>query len=365
MSEQYYPPPESQGGWRFLETPEEIRERGGFDPGKLEPIRARAEADTANSWALVIIRNGYLVAEITTASVHAATRFDIWSCSKSFTGIAFGVMLDDARRGRLVGGRAIELDSFAYDYIPDGFPLSDPRKARITVRQLLSMTSGIPGEDAGLYGNRTPIGEGLFEHALGRGANRNGLSAAQLLAEPGALWDYSDPAFAHLSMIITNVTDQQLDEYMSERVFKPIGLEQATWDRQGGGPQLGPYTNPHTGLHLSARDLARAGYLLLRRGLWDGKQLVADWWIDLATSRSQELNPAYGLTFWVNTDRRGWWPSLPPDAFSFSGFRFNRCYVIPSLDLVVARIGTGPAAWEAEDVVAQDNLIAEITDAAL
>ena len=91
---------------------------------------------------------------------------------------------------------------------------------------------------------------------------------------------------------------------MKERVFQPIGVQNVGWDLQGGAGNIGPHANAHSGLRLSARDFARLGYLMAHRGLWAGKQIVPQWWIDLASKSSQQLNPSYGYTFWVNTDER-------------------------------------------------------------
>ena len=96
------------------------------------------------------------------------SRFNIHSCTKSFSGTAFGLLLEDARRGTLGAGRAVDLDSNAYAHIPAGYPLSDPRKERITLRHLLSMSSGIPGESIGLFGVHAEADVNAFEAALGR-----------------------------------------------------------------------------------------------------------------------------------------------------------------------------------------------------
>jgi CubicO group peptidase (beta-lactamase class C family) len=128
---------------------------------------------------------------------------------------------------------------------------------------------------------------------------------------------------------------------MKARVFQPIGIENSGWDLQGGGGNLGPHTNAHSGLRLTARDFARLGYMLSRGGTWKDKQIVPKWWIDLATRSSQSVNPNYGYTFWVNTEGN-LWPRVPKDAFACMGFATNRCFVVPSLDLVVVRLGYGP-----------------------
>jgi CubicO group peptidase (beta-lactamase class C family) len=360
-AETYYPPPESQGGWRCLEGDDAVRSIGGMDPEWLDRVlEGQHQLWGGDSWAIVIVRGGYLVREAYTFNVLVPTRFDIWSGTKSFTGTAWGLLLDDSRCGRLPPtGRMrtkrpqhpatwdrvqVDLDSPAYPYIPEGYPLTDERKAQIRVRHLLTMTSGIPGEKAGVVGIPTATNAGPFEHALGRCANRYGRRVDTLYADPGAAWDYSDPAMAHLALAFAHITGREMADVMQERVFAPIGIESLSWDVQGGSGFLGPHTNAHTGIHVSARELARFGYLALHGGQWAGRQIVPEGWMQLATRSSQNLNLNYGYTWWVNGAAR--WPDLPQDAFALSGYRCNRCYVVPSLDLVVARVGSGPAAWD-------------------
>ncbi len=348
----YFPPPESAGGWRYLTDPEEVRHLGGMDPARLDLLQEDQELlHGGDSWAIAIIRHGYLVRECLTFNVLVPTRFDIWSGTKSFTGTAWGLLLDDSRQGRLPSGRQVDLDTPAYACIPEGYPLSDPHKEDITIRHLLTMTSGIPGEESGLRGAPTRTGDGPFEYALGRCPNRYGRSAATLVAAPGTRFEYSDAAFAHLALAFAHVEGRELHTYLAERVFAPIGMENVSWDVQGGSGCLGPHTNAHTGVHISARELARFGYLMLRGGVWDGRPVIPAWWMELATRTSQKLNPNYGYTWWVNTAGTQW-PDLPTDAFALAGYRSNRCYVIPSLDLVVARIGSGPATWDESALIA-------------
>jgi len=328
---------------------DEIRGIAGMDPEKLERLKeAQDFLCGGDSWSAVVIKNGWLVAEMNSFNVLSHTRFDIWSGTKSFTGTAFGLLLNDfAKTDQKIN---FDLESCAYQFIPEGYPLSDPKKEKIKIKHLLSMTSGIPGESANAFGAPTTIRNGPFEHAFGRCPNRYGKWVARLHSEPGTRWDYSDPAMCHLSVIFTNVAGRRMDEYLTERVIGPIGVESFTWDVQGGSGFIGPYTNAHTGVHMSARELARFGYLMLRGGAWDGREIVPAGWIDAATRSSQELNPNYGYTWWVNTAGTCW-PYLPTDAFALMGYRSNKCYVIPSLDLVVARVGSGPVSWNEQTFI--------------
>jgi CubicO group peptidase (beta-lactamase class C family) len=343
-AETYYPPSESAGGWRRCQNDEDRRNKAGMDPKRLQ-LMAQAQSQIfAGPWAIAIVRKGYLVGEWFGVPAMPATTFDVWSCTKSATGIAFGMLFEDSRNHKLPGNVRIDLESPAYDFIPEGRPLTDPRKEKIRLKHLLSMTSGIPGQAQGLLGVAVTPGNGEFELALGRDPSRFGASAAIMTAEPGETWDYSDAAFAHLSLIFSKVAGKEIFDYMKERVFQPIGIQNAGWDLQGGAGHIGPHTNAHSGLRFSARDFARVGYLMAHHGLWEGKQIVPDWWIELATRSSQQLNRSYGYTFWVNTDRTQW-PTAPKDAFAFMGYGSNRCYIVPSLDLVVVRLGYGPPNW--------------------
>jgi CubicO group peptidase (beta-lactamase class C family) len=340
MSVPYFPPPESRGGWRALRSPAEVREVGGMDPRKLDLAAEHNAFQASTTSSLVVIRRGWLVAEYYEASALATTRYDIWSATKSVTGTAYGILFGERPD--------VTLDTRVYDHLPEGHPLTDPRKERITLGHLLSMTSGIPGAAEGIAAIPTRSGVGPFEAALGFKpcyARRwhEERWASTLKGEPGTVWDYSDPAFAHLGMAFTNIAGVQLRDFFQDRVWDPIGVEQVSWDLQGVGTRFGPHTNAHTGVHISARELARLGYLMLRRGSWNGRQIVPEWWIDTATRPSQELNSSYGYTWWVGAGRA--------DGYGARGLHANVLVVVPALDLVVARLGNGPIAWAEAGVI--------------
>lgn len=142
----------------------------------------------------------------------------------------------------------------------------------------------------------------------------------------------------------------EMADYLHQRVLNPVGIETASWEPMGGRGSIGPHTKAHTGLHISAREMARFGYLMLHSGRWAGRQLVPEWRHAVATRASQDLNPHYGYTWWVNSEG-SMWPDLPRDAFALAGYASSRCFVVPSLDLVVARVGTGPPAGGEQDLI--------------
>lgn len=345
LNNNYFPQSESNNGWRFLKDSNEIKNLTNMNLGKLDAIIEGYKFffDTYAS-GIAVIKNGYLIKEHYSFMTLPGSRFDVWSCTKSFTGIAWGLLLEESRQGTLPNNVQVGLESSAYSFLPNNTKLTDQLKEKITIGHLLSMTSGIAGEAKLAFGIPTKIDSGPFEHALGFSENRYGKKTDVLVGEPGTIWDYSDPAMAHLSILFKSIMKQEIHDYMQEKVFSQIGIENASWDVLGGGQFIGPHTSAHIGLHISARELARFGYLLMRKGLWNGKEVVPSWWIDKATKSSQNLNPDYGYTFWTNSNGTRW-PGLPKDMFALEGYNSNRCYVIPSKDMVVVRVGAGPNQW--------------------
>ena len=175
---------------------------------------------------------------------------------------------------------------------------------------------------------------------------------------PGSVWEYSDPAYAHLSLIFDHVAGQPMHCFVQDRIFDPIGIRQASFSMIGGAGHIGPNTCGHVGLVISARDLARFGLLACRGGVWVGRQVLPADWQAQATCCATPLKPDYGLGWWVNTGQVHW-PGLPADMFAAKGHNTNLCYVIPSLDLVAVKVGSGPTRWN------EGDFIGEIVRAAL
>jgi CubicO group peptidase (beta-lactamase class C family) len=344
-NQSYYPVSESKGGWRTVKDADQARSLAGMDIDKLPPAREWNEQFPVSS-GVVIIRHGYLVAEWYANGATPGTLFNIYSCTKSFTGTAYGILFEDNRQGHPSTKPVISLDTPAYAHIPAGYPLTDPRKEGITLQHLLSMSSGIPGESTGIFGVPTEAGVNAFEAALGRfpvigRETHTPLWTNTLAAEPGTRWDYSDPAFSHLALAFRQMSGQEISEFIQARVFNPIGIETFQWDKMGlEDGKIGRHTMAPGGLHLTARDMARFGYLMLHKGTWQAQALVAPGWIEQATRSSQTMYPHYGLTWWLNS--HALWPDVPRDAFAAMGFNTNLCCIIPSLDLVVVRLGLGP-----------------------
>jgi hypothetical protein len=113
LTASYYPPPESAGGWRRCKNDKEVRELAAMDPQKLDLVGRENTVLFGGPWALLVVRHGYIAAEWMGVPAMPQTTFDVWSCTKSATGIACGLLLDDSRNHRLPTDGQIDLDRHA------------------------------------------------------------------------------------------------------------------------------------------------------------------------------------------------------------------------------------------------------------
>ncbi len=141
-ADDYFPPPDSAGGWRVLKDAAEILKTGGMDLSRLDQA-FEFEKETSQHGGLVVVRHGYLVYEKYFGKGNREAHPDMASIGKAFTSISCGIMLKE-KHDKIPDG--LETKVFTEKYLPEAFPLSDPSKADIKLGQLLSMTSGMHGE---------------------------------------------------------------------------------------------------------------------------------------------------------------------------------------------------------------------------
>lgn len=330
----YFPPAESKGGWRSL-LPDKgdpgagqkaaIRDKAGVDWDRLEEAwKYNAAAEGATG--LLVVRRGQVVGEWY-KNCDRQTAFNVYSSSKAYTSVAFGLLLHDGDAGKLPGGKRLTLDTQVCNstWLPESLPLPDERKADITLRHLLNMLSGLDVQN--------PPRQAPFEWSLG---HVDGSPMAKLKAAPGKQFNYSNAGVAHLVLIFNRAAGRDLYPFLKERVFDPIGMERVTWLQIGGEGHLGPHNQGYSGLTTTAREHARFCYLALHKGDWAGKQVVPAAYYDFAW-QGTKVKPEYGAQWWV-------WPrheKAPKDLVQTAGALNNHGYVVPSLDLVFVRVGDG------------------------
>jgi len=252
----------------------------------------------------MLVRHGRIVGEWYWEDAQPESKFRVYSTTKSFSSTAAGLAIADGK---------LALDTKVGDLLPEVKP---DEKRNVTVRQLLSMSSGVHNE-----ANINDLPE-LFDYAL---------FDAPMDHRPGTKWDYNNTGLAILSPVVHKATGQQVDQILDKKVFQPIGINAADWSWE----RRGETTIPYSGLTITARALARFGLLFLNGGKWQDKQLVPAEWVAEATGNSQDMNKNYGYLWWNNTDGR--WPGVPRDAYAALGRFDNDMLIVPSLNLIVIR----------------------------
>jgi CubicO group peptidase (beta-lactamase class C family) len=330
----YFPPPDSEGGWREAKAEKEARELAGMDVSKLEPAFTVTDRSTQNG-GLVVVRRGYLVFERYFGKASRNANPDMASTGKAFCSIACGIMLNEFKTKIPEG---LETLVFTQQYLPQAFPLNDPRKAQIKLGQLLSMSAGYWGE------GQTPSGMVMgkpqqLKPVKGqdiRDLDNSSLSVP-LWCDPGAGYSYSSPSPHIASIVLRNVSGMELKDFISERLAKPQGWGAWNYCLQRGD-FLMPHANGAGSTALHATDVMRFGYCLAQGGKWKDQQLVPLDYIKMCQNWSPyNKHSPFSLQFEHNAD--GHVAGAPKDAFWKSGAGGFCLYVVPSLDLVIYKLG--------------------------
>jgi CubicO group peptidase (beta-lactamase class C family) len=346
----YFPPPESHGGWRMLKNAAEIRSVGGMDPVKLEQLRDWLLNSDDRKFAAVVIRRGHVVLQVERGNSAATDSQRLASVSKAICATVLAIASEESQQGKTP--RKMSFDDHAFDFIPWAQPLSDPRKAQITVRQLFNHTSGICPEALGAKN------EGTWEYVLGHTGDPK---TARLAFDPGTACGYSTHAFDHAALVCETVTGKPYDEFAIEALLKPVGCEHWWFEFFEGDGKHGRH--PSHGIGLPARDLARIGYCMMHAGRWNDRQVIPKWFVDQTANPTQsvttpelrfQLNPQVFSHGWQlpallgdEGERNG--KGIPRDARYKPGSGGQLIAFVPSLDLVIARQTGSSGTWEYEE----------------
>ena len=197
----------------------------------------------------------------------------------------------------------------------------DPRLRRSTVRDVLTMRSGIEWHE-----QDRPLDDTNTTVQLEKSRDWIAFTLAQPMdAEPGTKWAYNSGGSMLLSGIVKSATGQHIDEYARQHLFQPLGIKEFHWKKTPTG-----HPDTEGGLYLSALDLAKIGYLYLHDGIWDGRRVLPAGWVkDATTHHAKTTSPAwdYGYQWWLTT--RG-----DVDVWAGRGFGGQYLVVIPSRDIV-------------------------------
>ena len=330
----YFPPSDTEGGWREAKSAEEMKAKAGMDLVKLEPAYTVTEKTTANG-GLLVVHKGWLVFEKYFGKASRNANPDMASTGKGFCSIACGIMLEEFK-DKIPQG--LDTPVFNEKYLPQALPLDDPRKAKITLGQLLCMTGGYWGE------GQTPSGMILgkpqpLKPVKGQDVREIDESSLRvpLWCEPGAGYSYSSPSPHIASIVLRNVSGMELKDYIDERLAKPQGWGPWNYCLYRGDVVM-KHANGAGSTALHATDVMRFGYCLAQGGKWKDRQLVpADYIRKCQTWLPYNPHCPFSLQWEHNAD--GHVAGAPKDAFWKSGAGGFCLYVVPSLDLVIYKLG--------------------------
>jgi CubicO group peptidase (beta-lactamase class C family) len=342
VSKDYFPLSENAGGWRTLmsanmspssEQKAAISRHTGLDWDKLLDAWTYCTS-FGGLHSLLVIRRGWIAAEWHNFSQARG----IASCTKSITGLTMAKVLDMSDLGLFK--KKICLDDFVYKYVPFSWCQNESQRQKIQICHILTMTSGLAPYDG-------PYKDDYETQVF----------AQRVETPPGTVWAYASAPVDLLSYVIEDVTGRTLGDFFNDEIGSAIGASRVTFPAFGG--HSGGSGGPGGGAQFSTRDLARMGYLLLHHGAWerDGSvkhvisaERVAQftrWAPFLENTKWREPNFAfepnandyYGYLFWTNRTQQGLGSRVPRDAFYMSGWGKQICAVIPSLDMVIVRLG--------------------------
>lgn len=308
-------------GWRSC-IPEEV----GMSSSRLGQVYRYAANPNIVTEALLIAKDGYIVGEAYFRNYTADRQHYSYSVAKSFTSAVMGIAIDK--------GYIANLDVPVYQYYSDWQePETDPRKQRITLDHLLHMTSGIQWDESDytLHENDVYMMHNAYD------MNQFVLDKP-MDHEPGTYWRYSTGNSQLLSGVIRVATEFPTYEFAMDQLLRPIGLKNVQWDTDLAGN-----TATGSGVRATLREFAKFGYLYLKNGAWDGKQIVPSDWIELSRQPVSEQVPWYGLHWWLKPAIAESANSVVPDNLLMAwGIHTQQIYVMPDQGLVVVRLGSDP-----------------------
>jgi CubicO group peptidase (beta-lactamase class C family) len=300
----------------------------GLDPMLVAELYHNA-AELETLYGLLVIKNGYLIAEdyFNEGSIDQVSNRQ--SATKSFTSSMVGVALDQ--------GCLSSVDQKMMEFFPEfAGQIDDPRKEQITIRDLLQMRAGYPWEET-----TPPYFEILFFSEPWPYSLIPHLVDFPLVSDPGTEFQYSNLMSHLLGVIVQRACDTDLKSFAQENIFTPIGVEVGDWYLEADN-----YNTGWMGILITARDMAKFGLLYLNEGEYEGKQVLsADWIRDSLQRYSEGMNFSGwipGITSYYGSFRDlgygyQWWSARAGDHyFNYaSGHGGNYIVLLDELDMVI------------------------------
>jgi CubicO group peptidase (beta-lactamase class C family) len=319
----YYPTSQ----WRTSSPSEQ-----GLDAKILKKLVKRIRKNKiAGLDGLLVARNGYLVVDEYFNGSRPDDLHTLQSDTKSVTSLLIGIAAQQ--------GMISSLDQQVLGFFPEYRRIrnADDRKSAMTLRDLLTMRTGLD------WGEDPYQGSPLFQLNNCQCDWLKFVLDWPMRETPGTRFEYNSGGVILLGGVIRNVSGMPTDVFAQQNLFDPLGIAQVRWAY--GEPDNLPHTGG--GLNMKPRDMAKLGYLVLRRGLWEDKQIVSREWLDesmqhhVRNPRTFGSHPVdYGYLWWLlPLDGSGTDQGEQADIYTAAGARDQWIFVIPRYDMVVVVTG--------------------------
>jgi CubicO group peptidase (beta-lactamase class C family) len=259
-----------------------------------------------NLSSLLVIRNGVIVSETYYPPGDRATRHELYSVTKSFNSTLVGIAIDK--------GYIDSVHHAVLAYFPQlSIKTPDRLKNSMTLENLLTMSTGLDW----LEGDSTYA-------AMAESNNWTAFVLDKpMRSPPGAHFNYCSGCSHVLSAVVQKTAGADNPAFANHSLFAPLGIQNYHWDTDRNGVPVGGW-----GLQMTARDMAKLGYLFLHQGTWNGKTIISAAWVKTATQSHIKTDSKldYGYQWWIN-------PNL--GTYSARGRYGQTIYVAPKLNLIV------------------------------
>jgi CubicO group peptidase (beta-lactamase class C family) len=348
-SEEYYPQPDAKTGWRSLTDPAKILKKTGMDTQKLDEAFEYTK-QTSQHGGLLVVRHGYLVYERYFGRGNREALPELASCGKAFTSVAVGIMLQE-KAAQIPNG--LDEKVFSPKYLPgEYFPLDDPRKAEISLGQLLSMSAGIRGTNPVYVKGVKQTWENPTQDNGPYSTTDKFAMRQSLWCAPGDCYSYATSSSHVPAMIVRRLTGMEMEDYMRLRLTGPLGF--GTWGYamyrpklKGGIDAEGRMEHTPGGGSIAVRstDVLRFAYLMLHEGKWGKEHIVPAEFVKMC-GKIVKYNPHYNHSFNFNVNENGSVSGVPRDAYWKGGAGGYAIYVVPSLDMVIYKMGGNEGQYD-------------------
>lgn len=314
QAEETLTPLATEVGWPTQGWPTAAPEAQGMDSRVLAAMLKTIQDQNSAIDSVTVIRNGSLILDAAIYPYDTNTKHIIHSCTKSIVSILIGITID---QGYIEDVQTPVLEFFS-DRRVDNL---DANKERMTLENLLTMTTGLNCRDSYLYNwgglNEMRRKEDWIQHILD----------LPMANTPGSYFEYCNGSSFLLSAIISETTGTSALEFAENSLFDRLGISDVTWPSNSQGINIG-----WGELRMLPHDMAKIGYLYLKGGEWDGEQIVPSSWVDMSTRSHTPatLEDGYGYQWWV--DDSGYYLAL--------GYRGQFIFVVPEKDMVVVFTST-------------------------